>query len=84
MRCPFLGGTAALPELAMIKDLFRFYIHTSQPRLDESTTADSMGTIAEWFFAGFTRATGTVVLKDIRSEAYNVEPTSPELPRRFC
>lgn len=33
-----------------------------------------MGTIAEWFFAGFASATGTVIPEDERSEVYGVSP----------
>ncbi|KAK5080233.1 hypothetical protein LTR05_008746 [Lithohypha guttulata] len=59
-----------VPDLATVKDFLRFYIATSQPRLAAQTTTDSMGTVAEWFFAGFARITGTVVPAGLRSEVY--------------
>lgn len=37
----------------------RFYIAISTPTFDENFTVESVNTIAEWFFAGFTRVTGT-------------------------
>jgi len=72
VRGQHLARGAPLPDLATIKDFLRFYIHTSQPKLADKTTTDSMGTICEWFFAGFTRVTGTVVPADVRSEVYGV------------
>ena len=51
---------AAAPDLATIKDFLRFYIATSQPRLDaDRPTVDSVNIVAEWFFGGFTRVTRT-------------------------
>jgi hypothetical protein len=35
-------------------------------------TIDSINTIAEWFFAGFTRVTGTDTNERERSEVYDV------------
>jgi len=35
-------------------------------------TPDSINTIAEWFFAGFTRVTGTEINEKDRSEVYKV------------
>ena len=72
VRKQCLGRGTKLPDLRIVKDFLRFYIHTSQPKLSTDTTTDSMGTISEWFFAGFTRATGTVVPSDFRSEVYGV------------
>lgn len=40
--------------------------------LAEKPTVESINTVAEWFFAGFTRLTGTDTDKDERSEVYNV------------
>jgi hypothetical protein len=56
-QCLRLGVEA--PNLATVKDFLRFYIDTSRPRLTEKPTVDSISTVAEWFFAGFTRVTGT-------------------------
>ena len=55
-----------------VKDFFRFYIATSHPQLIDVPTVDSINTVAEWFFAGFTRVTGTDTNEEERSEVYNV------------
>jgi hypothetical protein len=69
-------GVAA-PDLVTVKDFFRFYIATSRPQLSSVPTVDSINTVAEWFFAGFTRVTGTNTDEEERSEVYNVRwPTS--------
>jgi hypothetical protein len=47
------------PDLESVKDFLRFYIATSQPKLADKPNVDSINTVAEWFFAGFTRITGT-------------------------
>ena len=66
------------PDLATIKDFFRFYAASSNPRLDEDLmTPDSLGTVAEWFFAGFTRVTGTAVKEEDKNEAYHVSARTP-------
>lgn len=62
------------PDLATVKDFVRFYIATSRPRLTEQLTVDSINTVAEWFFAGFTRVTGTKTDAEERSEVYNLSP----------
>ena len=59
--------------LAIVKDFMRFYIATSQPRVeDDRPTVDSVNIVAEWFFAGFTRVTGTDTDEEERTEVYNV------------
>jgi hypothetical protein len=59
--------------LATVKDFLRFYAASSDPRIDEeSMTPDSLGTVAEWFFAGFARVTGTTVEEEDRKEVYHV------------
>jgi hypothetical protein len=40
--------------------------------LTEKPTVDSVNTVAEWFFAGFTRVTGTETDPEERSEVYHV------------
>jgi hypothetical protein len=60
------------PDLATVKDFFRFYIATSCGRIVAKPTPDSINTIAEWFFAGFTRITGTEINEKDRSEVYKV------------
>ena len=62
----------AAPDLVTVKDFIRFYIATSRPQLASVPTADSINTVAEWFFAGFTRVTGTDTNEDERREVYNV------------
>ena len=64
-------GVAA-PDLATVKDFFRFYIATSSPKIANVPTVESINTVAEWFFAGFTRVTGTDTDEEERSEVYNV------------
>ncbi|KAI9766402.1 MAG: hypothetical protein M1839_004906 [Geoglossum umbratile] len=39
-------------------------------RIKDKTTVNSVKTFAEWFFAGFTRVTGTVISKDYRNTIY--------------
>jgi hypothetical protein len=48
----------------MVKDFLYFYIAASRCKIDEDErpTADSVNTFAGWFFAGFTRITGTLKL----------------------
>lgn len=56
-----------------VKDFVRFYVSTSRPRLDaHRPTVDSINTVVEWFFAGFTRVTGTETVEKERSEVYHV------------
>jgi hypothetical protein len=66
---------AEAPDLVTVKDFLRFYIATSQPRLVEQPT-ESINTVAKWFFAGFTRVTGTETDAEWRSEVYDVSPCS--------
>ena len=63
----------AAPDLATIKDFLRFYVATSKPQIDTTKpTRDSIQTVAEWLFAGFTRVTGTTTDNEDRSEMFNV------------
>jgi hypothetical protein len=78
VRERFLGEGVEAPDLATMKDLFRFYAATSQGKIVEKPTADLVNTFAEWFFAGFTRVTGTPTNDDDRSEVYNVSFTLPD------
>lgn len=74
---------APAPDLATVKDFQRFYIATSRPRLDaDRPTADSVNIVAEWFFAGFTRITGTATDEEERSEVYNVSENVVASARR--
>jgi hypothetical protein len=58
------------PDLATIKDFFRFYIATSCGRIVAKPTVDSINTNTEWFFTGFTRVTGTEMNEEDRTEVY--------------
>lgn len=69
-QCLRPGITA--PDLVTVKDFIRFYIATSRPQLASVPTADSINTVAEWFFAGFTRVTGADTAEEERREVYNV------------
>ena len=60
------------PDLASVKDFLRFYIATSRPQLTNKPTVDSINTVAEWFFAGFARITGTETKAEERSDVYDV------------
>jgi hypothetical protein len=64
------------PDLATIKDFFRFYIATSCGRIVAKPTVDSINTNAEWFFAGFSRITGTEINEEDRTEVYKVSASS--------
>jgi hypothetical protein len=56
-----------------VKDFLRFYVATSNPQIDtKRPTADAICTVGEWFFAGFTRVTGTDTKAEDRSEIYCV------------
>jgi hypothetical protein len=71
-RQRWLGPGVAAPDLETVKDFIRFYIATSRPQLANVPTVDSINTVAEWFFAGFTRITGTDTNEEERSEVYDV------------
>jgi hypothetical protein len=70
VRDQYLGPGTPLLDLAKVKDFLRFYIQSSEPRLADRPTTDSMGLISECLFAGFTCVTGTIVPEAFRSEAY--------------
>ena len=71
-RGHWLGSGAEAPDLGTVKDFLRFYIATSRPQLTNKPTVDSINTMAEWFFAGFTRVTGTETEAKERSDVYDV------------
>lgn len=72
LREQYLGKGVTAPDLTAIKDFVRFYIATSRLVLFDVPTDQSINTVAEWFFAGFTRHTGTDIDEEERSEVYNV------------
>jgi hypothetical protein len=71
-RAEYLQLGAPAPTLKFVKDLVRFYISISRPVLSDVPTVDSINSIAEWFFAGFTRVTGTPTDAAERSEVDGV------------
>lgn len=76
LRERYLGEGVAAPDLTTIKDFLRFYAATSRPVLFDVPTDESINTVAEWFFAGFTRYTRTDIAEEERSEVYNVSDGS--------
>ena len=84
VRTHHLGRSTPLPDLAVVKEWMRFYIAASYPILAMKMTTDSMGSISEYFFAGFEQATGTVFPADFRTEIYSVQcPPSTIDPPTF-
>ena len=71
-RHHYLHQGVEAPDLATIKDFFRFYIATSRGRIVAKPTVDAINTNAEWFLAGFTRVTGTEINEKDRAEVYKV------------
>ena len=72
-RSHYLGVGVPAPDLVTVKDFLRFYIATSHPQLDKRVpTADAICTVGEWFFAGFSRVTGTETMAEDRSEVYYI------------
>lgn len=60
------------PDLATVNDFLRFCIAKSRGKIVEKSTADSVNTFVEWFFAGFSRITATPTDGDDKSEVYKV------------
>ena len=56
-------GKTVAPELATVKDFLRFHTATSQGKIKEKITSDSLNTFTELFFVGFSCITryGTVL-----------------------
>jgi len=72
VRERFLGKGVDASDLATLKDYLRFRAAASRGKIVEKPTADSLNAFAEWFFAGFSRVTGTPADEDERSEVYDV------------
>ena len=53
-------------------DFLRLYSATSRPMLADAPTVNSINTVAERGFAGFTHVTGIDTYKEEGSEVYNV------------
>jgi hypothetical protein len=83
VRQSCLGPGVEAPDLVKVKDFTRFYIATSRPRImkkEKKPTVDSINSILEFFFAGFTSITGTETNGEDRSEVYDVSTTHPAAP----
>jgi hypothetical protein len=48
-----------VPDLATLKDFFRFVAASSKGMIVEKSTPKSLNTSGKWFFAGFSCVTGT-------------------------
>jgi hypothetical protein len=53
-----LRKNVEVPDLATLKD-FSFVAASSKSMIVEQSTAKSLNTFGKWFFAGFSRVTGT-------------------------
>ena len=67
-----LGKGVEVPDLAALKDFLWFQASVMRGKVKKIPADESLNSFAEWFFAGFTRVTGTVIGKTERSEVYNV------------
>jgi hypothetical protein len=67
-----LAKNVEAPDLATVKDFFRFCAATGKGKIVTKITCNSLIAVAEWFFAGFSRVTDTQTNEDDRSEVYNV------------
>ena len=61
-----------MPDLAVWKGFLRFQAFEMRGNIDERSIDESLNSFTEWFFAGFTRMTGTGVNETERREVYNV------------
>jgi hypothetical protein len=68
------------PNLATVKDFLRFHAATSEGKIKDEITSDSLYTFTKWFFAGFSCITDTTTNADNRSEVAKCKHTSPYLP----
>jgi hypothetical protein len=64
-----LAKNVKVPDLATVKDFFRFRAATGKGKIVTKITCDTLIAVAEWFFAGFTCVTDTQINED---EVYNV------------
>jgi hypothetical protein len=67
-----LGRGVEVLDVAVLKYFFRFQACAMRGKIEAKPTDESLVSFAEWFFGGFTRATGTAIGKTERSEVYNV------------
>ena len=73
-------------SLATIKDFLRFHVSLNKGRIDNKKriTVDLVNTFLKWFFAGFTRVTGTVVDDEDRAAVYDVDLVYLAIRNRSC
>lgn len=67
-----LRDGAPAPALHKLKDFIRFYVKQSKGRITEHATIKTTVSQAVFFFAGFARATRTVIKKEDRKEIFKV------------
>jgi hypothetical protein len=67
-----MGKGVDAPDLPTVKDFVRFLAAISSGKIVELPTADSTNAYVVWFFAGFTRVTGTPTIDEDRSEVYSI------------
>jgi hypothetical protein len=70
VRDRVLGKGVHAPACSEVKDFLRFYGLQSKGRINKHASAESIKSQAEFFFAGFTRVTGTQTVEEERSEVY--------------
>ena len=77
-----LHDGAPAPALHKIKDFVRFYVKQSKGRITEHATINTTLSQAVFFFAGFTRETGTAIKEADRTEIFKVRTLScgPKYP----
>jgi hypothetical protein len=73
-RC--LGEGVDAPNVPTVKDFIRFSAAVSHGKIVELPTVDSVIAYTEWFFAGFTRVTGTPTIKEDRTEIFSVSTST--------
>ena len=71
---PSLQEGSPSPDLGTIMEFVRFHAASSEGRIHNSglITVDSSNTFMEWFFAGFTRITGTHIDEEDKKRVYQV------------
>ena len=70
VRARVLCPSAPAPSTVNVKDFFRFYVKQSKGLINKHASVESVVTNAEWFYAGFTRVTGTPTLDKDRTEVF--------------
>jgi hypothetical protein len=67
-----LRKNVEIPDLATLKGFFHFVAASGKGMVVEQSTAKSLNTFRKWFFAGFSRVTGTPTDADNRNGVFNV------------